>query len=46
MAVVDRLYTVCIMLEPKKKNLASHIVNNCTCIDFQYFVQWKKTLST
>jgi len=43
-AVVDRLYTVCMTLEPEKKNLASHIVDNCTCIDFQHFVQWKKTL--
>jgi len=44
MAAVDRLCTVCMVLESTEKNPASHAANNCTCIDFQHFVQWKKAL--
>ena len=44
MAAVDRLCTVCIVLEPTKTNPVSHTANNCTCIDFRHFVQWKKAL--
>jgi len=34
MAAVDRLCTVCMVLEPTEKNPASYAANNCTCIDF------------
>jgi len=44
MAAVDGLCTVCMVLEPEEKHPASHTANNCTCIDFQHFMQWKKTL--
>ena len=44
MAAVDGLCTVCMVLEPEEKHPASHTANNCTCIDFRHFVQWKKAL--